>query len=102
MVFQTHYRPLSKDALKYVRTLCLTTDVLPYHPWLGHIALEMTNLEEVFFELCVDAYIADVEYVIDVLARHNNYPRIQATILTGMLSLEQTLDALKAFELDWA
>lgn len=102
MIHKIHHRALARSGLHYVRTLFLTSRVLPYHPWLGDIASEMTELNQIYFQFQSHSNVADIAYVLAVLARHKNNPRICVDFGVYLEPFKTQQDFFKAFEHEWA
>lgn len=64
LVFEAHHRAVPEPALQHVRFLFLSTNALPYHPWLLRFTSNMTKLEEVFIYMDVEANVADTAYLL--------------------------------------
>lgn len=100
--FQPHHSMIAKSALKYVRLIYLSEDALPYDPWLGDLLPEMTSLKEVYFKFARSSSVTDIEYVMNLLAQHENRPRVHVIFDATMRHLSSLEDFCKPFEQEWA
>lgn len=62
----------------------------------------MTSLEEVYFDFSRSRNVADNGYVIKVLAKHENKPRVHVTFEIDMDRFSDVEDFFTPFKLDWA